>query len=160
MFQQANLTETLQGIPWFIDLRPDQIERLARIARLHKLNSGEDLFTEGGKQDYLYVLLEGEIDLEMFIPTYGQCHIFRAEPLDIIGWDPLTPVIRQRFGNARAVQPCLLIAFYGEALRFLCEEDHELGFTIYRRLTNVVASRMLNVRLCLTDAIIKRTDAD
>ena len=160
MFLQADLTETLQGIPWFVDLGPDHLERLARIARLHKLNAGEELFTEGGKQDYLYVLLEGEIEMEMFIPSYGQCHIYRAEPLDIVGWDPLTPVMRQRFGSAHAIKSCLLIAFSGEALRCLCEEDHELGFTIYRRLTNVVASRMLNVRFCLTDAFIKLSKAE
>ena len=155
MFNQVDLTETLQGIPWFVDLRTDQIEMIARISRLHQLAAGQDLFRECGKPDYLFILLEGEIELEILVPTRGQVHIYDAMPLDIIGWDQLTPVIRQRFGSAHARQPSLLLAISGEALRELCESDHELGFVIYRRLTNVVASRMLNVRLTMSDVLMR-----
>ena len=158
MFQQADLTETLQGLPWFIELKQEQIERLVQIARLRQLNPGEALYTEGSQQDFLYIILEGEIELNIFCPNNGNTPIYTAEPLDIVGWDPLTPVIRQRFGTAVALQSCLLVAFSGEALRCLCEEDHELGFFIYRRLTNVVASRLLNVRLGLSDVVLKSSE--
>lgn len=159
MFQQADLTETLQGIPWFVELKPEQINRLATIAWLKQLQPGEELFVEGGKQDYIFILLEGEINLELFVPLCGQKQIYVAEPLDIIGWDPLTPVIRQRFGTAAASKPCLLIALAAHELLNLCEEDHDLGVVIYRRIANVVASRMLNVRLTLSDTIVHLSEA-
>ncbi len=155
MFNQVDLTDTLQGIPWFVDLRTDQIENIARISRLHQLAAGQDLFRECGKQDFLYILLEGEITLEMLVPTRGEVHIYDAQPLDVIGWDQLTPVIRQRFGSAHARKPSLLLAIAGDALRQLCEEDHELGFVIYRRVTNLVASRMLNIRLVMSNLMLR-----
>lgn len=160
MFQQADLVETLQGIPWFLELKAEQIEKLAKFARLQQLAEGEELFPEGGKQDCLYIILEGIIDLAMFVPTFGDVHIYTAEPLDIVGWDQFTPVIRARFGSAHASKPCLLIALASEPLRLLCEEDPDLGYVIYRRLTNVVAGRMLNIRLTLTDAIVRLTSED
>lgn len=157
MFDQADLFETLQSMPWFMELPADQIEKLASISRLHQLSAGDDLFQEFDKADCLYLLLEGEVELSMLVPSSGQVHIYDAQPLDVIGWDQLTPVIRQRFGSARAKQSSLLIAMNGEALRKLCDEDHLLGFVVYRRLTNVVASRMLNIRLAMSDVIVKQT---
>lgn len=156
MFQQADLEETLQGIPWFLELQQKQINQLANISKLVQLAPGQDLFAEGGKQDFLFILLEGEIELTLYVPMCGEQHVFTAEPLDVLGWDQLTPVIRQRFGSAHATKPSLLVAIAGEAMRCLAEEDHELGFFVYRRLANVVASRMLNIRLAMTDAIVKR----
>jgi CRP-like cAMP-binding protein len=156
MFQQAGLTETLNGIPWFLEMKPEQIERLARIGLLRELKTGESLYCEGMSQDSIYVLLEGELTMDFYVPTFGTVHVYTAEPLDVIGWDPLAPVIRQRISDATAIQPSLLVGFQGEELRKLCEEDHELGFVIYKRLTNVVASRLINVRLAMTDAMIKQ----
>jgi hypothetical protein len=36
-------------------------------------------------------------------------------------------------------------------LRQFCEEDHELGYIVMRRMANVVASRLLMTRLQLLD---------
>lgn len=157
MFDQADLFDTLQSMPWFMELHPDQIEKIASISRLHQLAAGDDLFQEFEKPDCLYLLLEGEVELSILVPSCGQIHIYDAQPLDVIGWDQLSPVIRQRFGSARAKQSSLLIAVNGEALRKLCEEDAVLGFVVYRRLTNVVASRMLNIRLVMSDVLVKHT---
>jgi len=155
MFDQVDLTDTLRGLPWFVDLRIDQIEKVARISHLVQLGINDELFHECGKQDFLFILLDGEVKLEMLVPTHGELHIYDAQPLDIIGWDQLTPVIRQRFGSTYAAQPSLLIAIDGDALRALCEEDHEIGYVVYRRIANLVASRMLNIRLVLSDVMIK-----
>jgi CRP/FNR family transcriptional regulator, cyclic AMP receptor protein len=159
MFQQADLVETLQTIPWFVDLKPEQFTKMANIARLRQIGTGEELFAEGEKADCLYVLLEGEIVLSLYVPGCGETNVYTAEPLDILGWDPLTPVIRQRFGSAHSTKPCLLIALSGDSLRLLCEEDHELGFIVYRRLANIVAGRMLNIRLTMSDTIMRLSQA-
>jgi CRP/FNR family cyclic AMP-dependent transcriptional regulator len=159
MFQQADLTQTLQGIPWFLELSPIQIEKLANLGLLRQLKAGEMLYCEGVKQDYLYIILDGKISLDFYVPTVGQTHVYTAEALDILGWDPFAPVIRQRLSDATAASDSLLLAFPGEAFRNLCDEDHELGFIIYRRLANVVASRLINIRLALSDAIVNISQA-
>ncbi len=160
MFLQAGLTNTLRRIPWFVDLTQAQLDCLGSIATLHELQTGDILFKEGDREDYLYVLLEGQVVLEVEVPTRGVVPIYTAETLDILGWSSMTPIVRQRTATVRATQPCLLLGLNSKLLQQLCEEDHELGYVIMRRLANVVANRLLTTRLCLFDMIAHTTPQD
>jgi CRP/FNR family transcriptional regulator, cyclic AMP receptor protein len=157
MFQQVDITSTLQNIPWFLELKPYQLERLARVTQFRQVSACEELFHEGEREDFLYILLEGQIAITIHVPTRGFAHIFTAEPLDILGWSSLTPVVRQRTATAKALLPCRLLAFDGEDLRHLCEEDHDIGYIIMRRVANVVASRFLTTRLHLFDILVEKS---
>lgn len=153
MFPQADLQQILRHLPWFNDLTQAQLEQLASIASLHRLERGDILFKEGDRDDSLYVLLEGQIVLEVEVPTRGQVVFFTAELMDILGWSSLTPIVRQRTAQARASQECLLLGFNSKLLQQLCDEDHQIGYIVMRRLANVVANRLLTTRLCLLDII-------
>ncbi|MDR3577135.1 MAG: Crp/Fnr family transcriptional regulator [Anaerolineaceae bacterium] len=157
MFKQADITQALENIPWFLDLKGSQLEKVAKIARFQQVSAGEEVFHEGDREDLLYIVLEGQVALETFVPSQGLIRTFTAEPLDIFGWSSLTPVVRQRLSNARAVIPCRVIAIDGEALKTLCEDDHDIGFIIMRRLANIVASRLLTTRLALFDVIVQNS---
>lgn len=154
MFNQADIIDTLQTIPWFLELNTASRERLADIASLRRAEPGEFLFEEGAKEDYLYVLLEGEIAVEILVPTCGNVRIFTAEPLDVVGWSAVTPLVRQRTASARVLLPVRLLAFEAQSLRKLCDEDHDLGYIIMRRISNVAASRLLTTRLQLSDMFV------
>lgn len=155
MFRQAELQQILQTIPWFLELTEGQIERLAGIASIQHLLEGETLFREGDAEGDLYILLEGEMALDMHVPGRDQAiRIFTAEPLDIIGWSSLTPMVRQRTATARALTDCNYLVLDSESLALLCEEDEKLGFIIMKRIANVVASRLLTTRIQLMDLLI------
>ena len=153
MNSQIDFTKTLRRIPWFLDLNQTQLDRLSAIATLHELESGEVLFKEGDREDFLYILLEGQVELEIEVPTHGQMAFYKAEALDIIGWSSLTPIVRQRTASAKARQQSLLLGLQRELLEQLCDEDHDLGYIIMRRLANLVANRLLTTRVCLMDLI-------
>lgn len=153
MYQQEDLVRVLQAIPWFHELKAFHIEKLADIAHIRNINAGEELFAEGSKEDYLYIIIEGQIALEMFVPTRGNLRIFTGEALDILGWSTLTPVVRYRTSSARALVPSRVIGLDADGLKRLCEEDHEFGYVIMKRVANVVASRYLTMRLQLLDVI-------
>ncbi len=148
-----NLIEEIRNIPWFNELTPTQVERLASISTIHSSQPGEELFREGDRVDNLYIILTGKIVLENYIPSLGKQIINAGEPLDVIGWSCLTPVVRQRTATARVCQPSRLLSINGEALSQLSEEDHDLGFLIMRRVANIVASQFLSTRLHLYDII-------
>jgi CRP/FNR family transcriptional regulator, cyclic AMP receptor protein len=153
MYQQADLSKMLRRIPWFVELEQSQLDRLATIATLYQYEAGDFVFKEGDREDCLYVLLEGQVVLEVEVPTRGQIQFYTAEILDVIGWSSMTPIVRQRTASARAVCPSALIGFNNKLLEQMCDEDHELGYIIMRRLANVVANRLLTARLCLLDII-------
>jgi CRP-like cAMP-binding protein len=158
MFKQADIVTALENIPWFLDLKESELESLAKISSFRQVNAGEEVFHEGDQEDFLYIVLEGQVSNETYVPSRGLIRTFLAEPLDIFGWSSLTPVVRQRISNAQAIIPCRLIAIEGEALKTLCEQDHDIGFIIMRRLANIVASRLLTTRLALFDVIVQNSN--
>ena len=125
---------------------------------LRHLDTADILFKEGDAENCLYVLLEGEVALQTHVPGYGDADFFIAEPLDVIGWSVLTPVVRQRTDTAVARSPSILICFNSEMLRQMCEEDHESGYIVMRRIANVAASRLLTTRLHLFEVIRSLTE--
>ena len=94
---------------------------------------------EGDKEDFMYIVLEGRIAIEMYIPGRGRMRVFTAETMDIVGWSSVTPVVRQRTASARAILPSRLIKIDTPKLLLMCEEDHDLGYFVMRRLANVVS---------------------
>ncbi len=153
MVQQSDLIDIMKGIPWFLELNKKQLEKLAQISHIRIVEPGEMVFNEGDREDFLYIILDGEASVDFVVPTRGQVHIINAEPLDIVGWSSLTPVVRQRTASIHALQSLRLLAINGEGLRELCDEDHHLGYIIMRRIANVVASNLLTSRLQLMELI-------
>ncbi len=141
----------LQTIPWFQRLHPDHFASLAQIATLRTAAAGEILFREGDPEDFLYILLKGRVALEINVPGRGRTRLMTAEPLDVIGWSSVTPVVRRRTATAVAVLPSDLVALDAAALLQRCEANPSLGYVVMRRLANVVAQRLLVTRLQLLD---------
>lgn len=145
--------DDIHNIPWFNELTPIQIERLAKISRIQQLQPDEVLFREGDRVDCLYIILSGEVVLENYIPTLGNHIVAHAEALDVVGWSCLTPVVRQRTATVKSVKLSRIISINGEALLNLCKEDPDLGYIIMRRVANIVASQFLATRLHLYEVI-------
>jgi CRP/FNR family cyclic AMP-dependent transcriptional regulator len=151
MMDQQQLIQALESIPWFQEISSEHFEQIAAIASLIEVDAKQELFREGDPEDYLYIVLQGRIAIEMFVPSRGRMRIYTAEPMDVVGWSSVTPVIRRRTAGAQAVLPSCLVRLDAMKLRQLCEEDYELGYIVMRRLANVVASRLLITRLQLLD---------
>lgn len=142
---------SLQTIPWFQSLKPEHIEKISSISHLRHFKAGEVFFREGDKQDYLYVVLDGRVALDMFVPLRGRMRFYTAEKWDMFGWSSVTPTVHQRTAGAVAVVDGSAIGTDADKLRELCESDHDLGYLIMLRLANVVASRLMVTRLQLLD---------
>ena len=151
MYNKVEVTHELQKIPWFKEIRPDHLEKITDIAHLRHVRAGEVLFREGDREDFLYIVIEGRVALDIFIPHRGKVRIYTAEPWDLFGWSSVTPTIHQRTAGAVAVVDGLVVGIDSAKLRQLCEDDHDLGYVVMRRLAKLVASRLLVTRLQLID---------
>ena len=147
--------ETIAGIlganPWFQSLAPPQFQTLVDIASEMSWEARQTIFRENQQAAYLYLILEGQVALEMYMPGAGRITILTLGPADIFGWSAVTPVVGTRTASVRTVHPTRVIAFDSQKLRDACEADHDLGFHVYRRLTNVVVGRLTAARLQLLD---------
>lgn len=155
MFTDPANIEALKIIPLFLDFTNEQIKRISEISDVIELDPGDTPVLEGAQLDYLYVLMDGEIKVEVFIPTRGQIETARLGPLDLLGWSSMTPVVRQRTGTTTAITHCKLIRIHGKQLFKLCEEDHDIGFYIFRRIANVAARSWLTTRLQFMNIIVE-----
>ena len=143
--------EELRKIPWFQDLPPNHVRRFAEISFLRHFKAGEVFFHEGDKQDYFYVGLSGRVALNVFVPHHGKVRFYTCEQWDSFGWSGVTPVVRTRTAGAVGVMDGVVIATNTAKLQGLCDRDHDIGYLFMRRMTNVIASRLLITRLQLLD---------
>jgi CRP-like cAMP-binding protein len=160
MTNQQELIEALQAMPWFNGLKAEHFQKLVEIAQFFRFEAGQAIFHEGDKEDFLYIVIEGRVAIEMTVPGRGRIRILTAEAMDEVGWSSVTPIVRQRTAGARAVLPSRLAAFDAEALRRLCDEDHDLGYFVMRRVANLVARRLLTTRLQLLDMFAQPAGPD
>lgn len=157
MARNREIIEALKTIPIFLDLKPFQLARLATVASLIELEPGVELITEGNPLDFTYILLEGDMTVENFVPAHGNVLTSHLGPLDICGWSALTPVVRQRTGTVKSLTPCRLVKLDSRQLIPMCEEDHDIGYCVYKRLANVAARTFLTTRLQLMNLIVKNS---
>lgn len=141
----------LRKIPWFQELKDEHVRKIASISRVSSVKAGDVLFREGDKQHSVYIVLEGRVGLEMFVPHRGKVRFYTAEKWEIFGWSSFTPNIRQRTAGAVAVIDGSVLCTDAEMLYRACDEDHDLGYLVMRRLANVVAGRLFVTRLQLLD---------
>jgi len=151
MDKEKELIEVLQAIPWFQVLSEEHFAKVVSIAGIETYDKDQMLFRQGDKQEKLYIVVEGRVAVELYSPVRGYLRVFTAEPMDVVGWSSVTPVVRQRTASARAVLDSRLIALDSVRLNQLCEEDCSFGYIVMRRLANVVAARLMICRLQLVD---------
>ena len=160
MFNQVDIRSIINSIPWFRDLPISSVDKLVNISKVRKVDQGEMIFQEGERIDDLYLVIAGKVSINIHFPNHGQIPIYEAEPLDIFGWSALTPIVRQRTANVWAIEDTYLIQFDGEKLSQHCEQDHDLGYVIMQRLTNVIASRLLTTRIQLFEIFLALPEVD
>ncbi len=151
MEETNELVQALRRVPWLKEWSEAHFEKVLQLAHLVEKKAGEALFLEGDREDYLYIVLEGRVAIEITVPGRGRVRVSTIEPLDLVGWSSATPVIQRRTAAARAVVPTRLIALDAAGLQRLCQEDYHFGYLFMQQVANVIASRLTATRLQLLD---------
>ncbi len=145
------VTEAILRIPWFRELSDKHINVIASISTIRPVKAGEVIFREGDTHESVYIVLEGRVGLEMFVPHKGKVRFYTAEQWEVFGWSSVTPNVHLRTAGATAVLDGAVLRIDAAKLGQACDEDHTLGYLVMRRLARVVAGRLLVTRLQLLD---------
>jgi CRP/FNR family transcriptional regulator, cyclic AMP receptor protein len=151
MVPEEDLFTTLQKVPWFSGLSPKQLKKVTELTHLRNVKAGEVFFREGDKQDYTYIVMDGRVSLDIFIPHHGKMHFLTVEPYDVFGWSSVTPDMQKRTAGAAAVLDTCVACIDSEGLQNLAEKDRDCGYLLMSRLANIIASRLMVTRLQLID---------
>lgn len=131
-------------------LSPRVREKLLSLASSFRYMEGETIFREGDPSLYLYIVKTGKVALEIHVPSKGYRTTMTVGPGDIFSWSALVEP-RIETAGARAVEEIEVLGIKGGALMDLSREDTQLGFEIYRSLTEAITARLIATRLQVLD---------
>src|SRR3954453_8249480 len=105
---------------------PEHIERLAAMAGEDSFSPGELIFHEGDHSSLFYILLSGNVALEIISPG-RPVRVSTVYAGEVLGWSWLTGANGKQF-QARALEQVEALAFDGARLAHACEQDYAFGF--------------------------------
>ncbi len=153
---EPNLGRILADEPFFHGMRADQLDFIAGCAKNVRFKEDDLLFREGGVADTFFLVREGHVALELKTAGHSKVTIQTAEKGEVVGWSWLVGTEHLWRYSARAVSETRALAFDGTCLRRKCEENHELGYEVVRRVANLIAHRLEATRLQLLDIYASR----
>jgi CRP/FNR family cyclic AMP-dependent transcriptional regulator len=145
-----DLAPIIAGHSFLKGLAPPHLQELVGCASNVRFEAGEYIFRQGDEANTFYAVRQGLVALETFVPQKGAVSIQNLGEGDVLGWSWLIPPHRWRF-DARAVEETRAIAFDGACLRGKCEEDHDFGYELLKRFSEVITQRLEATRLQLLD---------
>ena len=140
--------ETLRRYPYFANVSEERLHDVAKIADEQRHASGTVLFRENDNADYLYIIVDGEVDIQYMLGSGESRTIDTLVSGELIMWSALVEPFRSTaIGIARKVTT--LVTIDAEKLRALCEMDHDLGYCMLLSLTKLLANRLEGARVQL-----------
>lgn len=136
--------------PFFQGLPPEDIALLTGCASNVVFKAGEVIRREGDAANEFFVIRQGKVALEIYLPERGQVVLQTVGAGEIFGWSWLIPPHEWRF-DARALELTRVLALDGKCLRNKFEANPRLGYELLKRVAQVFAERLLAARLQLLD---------
>ncbi len=142
--------------PFFKGLSARHLQLLTQSALEIRFEPGQTIFTEGSPANRFYLILEGRVVLESEMPDRNTIPVQTLGPGDDLGWSWLFPPFSLHL-SARAVEPTRTIFFYGTRLREQCEQDHELGYQLMKRVAEAATQCLRATQSRLMEYIDKNS---
>ena len=112
--------------------------------------AGTILFREGALSDSLFLIIHGNVALDMHMPQRGQVRILTVGSGEVLAWSALLTDQRMT-ATATVLEEATLVSIPGNTLRALCDADPDVGYAVMKRMSQALAHRLLATRLQLLD---------
>lgn len=145
-----SLERILAQHPFFEGLAPEFLKLLVGCASNARFEAGAYIFRQGEEAHQFYLLRQGRVAVEIYAPQCPPITVETLEKDDILGWSWLVAPYYWRF-DARAVELTRAIVLDGKCLRGKCEENHDLGYDLLKRFSQIVEQRLQSTRMQLLD---------
>lgn len=106
---------------------------------------GEQVFRMGDDANRFYLILNGAVQITSR-DEHGQPVVIQeVHGGEVLGWSWLFPPYTWNF-DAQATTPTRAIFFYGTRLRAQCDEDHDFGYEMLKRMSQILLERLQSTR--------------
>jgi CRP-like cAMP-binding protein len=146
-----SLAGALEAHPFTRGLPAAHLRLMAACGGVRNVAAGHYLWRQGDRNIEAYLVLDGEIALEITVPDEGKLSFETVCAGEIAGCTGLFHSARWGF-DGRAVTAVRAVALDSRRLRAAVECDHELGYELLERCTNSLGERLNANRLKLVEA--------
>jgi CRP-like cAMP-binding protein len=140
--------ELLRRYPYFANVSEESLRHVAMISDEQSIPSGTVFFREGDRAESLYIVTEGEVDIDYTLGSGERRTVDTVVSGELVMWSALVAPYRST-ATATARKETKLIAIHAEKLRALCEKEHELGYRLLLSVTKLLATRLEGARVQL-----------
>lgn len=143
--QTHNLEDAVRNHPFCIGLTAKSLSVLLQCASLESYPAHQLIFSEDAEADRFYLVRQGQVTLELFVPGSGVAVIQTVHAGEACGLSSLFGGHRWTF-SAQTVFPSEVIAFTARTLREQADRDPEFERELMARLAPVAFHRLQATR--------------
>lgn len=140
------LARALGDHPFFRDITPYDLMKLASCAHEVAFPAGAVICREGKPATAFYLIQRGKVALEINAPPRGAVRVETLGAGDVLGLSWLYPPHRWH-ADGHVVEPVDAVAINAACLLGKLDEDPALGYAVSRSLVKQLYERLERVRL-------------
>ena len=148
--KEPSIEEYLSAHDFFSGLDQDLLEFLSSTATQRKVEKGDVLFKQGEPADKFFLLLSGQVSVQVPALMGPVLEIQNLGKDQILGWSWLIQPYRWSF-MARVIEDSELLEFDGAAILARCEEDPRFGYELLKRFAALMSERLDAARQKMMD---------
>ncbi len=144
--ERSQITRILAGSEFFIGFGESHIQEITGICQIRELDTGTCLFRQGDLGEELFIIAEGQVNLEramnigarkgnIVIDTLGKGRVLGC-------WSTLLDKPHILMSTAICERPSTVLVMKGAQLRALMVRNTDLGFNMLERLCLLLRDRI------------------
>ena len=132
----------IRNHPFLVGFRPAHLATVSAAAREVRFKPGEIILREREPAFHAFLLTSGKVNIEVHSRVSQHDVIVDTVGAgDVLGWSWLFAPFCWHF-RATAAEATNAIALDGAALLVRCEEDHDFGYVVMKRMTQLLIRRL------------------
>lgn len=137
----SDYVDQLRQIELFRGLKPEALQRIARVASEENHARGTKVFQHGDAGDKLYLILEGKIRISREVPGMGEEALAVLGPGQVFGEMALLDE-SPRSADARAHESCRVLTIPKDGFDDLLFMDKELAYEVLWGTVRMLVGRL------------------
>lgn len=145
--------EQLKKFTIFSDLTDDELNHFSDALKEVKMEKGQQFITEGEEGDCIYLLLEGEVQINQALTlSMNKSESDNREKAILKLSSDINPLFGEmsmfnegdrRTANVRAETACVLVKLDKSDLYNICEKNPNIGFKVMRNLGRIISGNLV-----------------
>jgi len=169
----------LARFKFFSSLTAATLDLIVQKGKILEFEPGDVIFHFNEPAEHFYGLLEGEVDLSLvfkdkvlkteieyeeaiqasMVDEEKSIVIDTVDQGQVFGWASLVGPAR-RTVTAQCTEPCKVVALAAADLKAMFEKDYSLGYSIMKKLSDIIAKRLKNRTDKLIETWVEAFDTD